>query len=104
VFWTHPCGAPPPPPRALQGNNVTASTPGYAGSPTCIDPITNASTCDAFAYPVGDKAVYNNGMTDIDAYAPVREEWTAAGVADRRVATAAAWAPAPILHPCPALT
>lgn len=47
------------------------STYGFAGTPgSCTDPGTNASTCDNYAYPVGDKVTYDNGMTDANAYAP----------------------------------
>ncbi|KAF8071320.1 cho-1 [Scenedesmus sp. PABB004] len=52
------------------GDNLTAVTPGYAGPLDCVDPATGANTCDNYAYPAGDKAVFNNGMTDVDAYAP----------------------------------
>jgi hypothetical protein len=47
-----------------------AKTPGYAGPINCTDPLTGASTCDNFAYPAGDLAVNNRGMSDADAYAP----------------------------------
>ncbi|GLI60824.1 hypothetical protein VaNZ11_002935, partial [Volvox africanus] len=52
------------------GNNVTATTPGYNGSLTCVDSVTGTSTCDNYAFPQGDKLVNNRGMTDPDAYTP----------------------------------
>jgi hypothetical protein len=52
------------------GDNITAITPGFTGSMDCMDPLTNASTCDNFAFPSGDFAVNPKGMTDMDAYAP----------------------------------
>lgn len=52
------------------GGNATASTPGYSGSPTCVNPVTNASTCDNYAYPLGDQMVYPSSMTSYNAYAP----------------------------------
>ncbi|KAG2486309.1 hypothetical protein HYH03_015013 [Edaphochlamys debaryana] len=52
------------------GNNVTARTPGYTGPVTCVDPATNASTCDNYAYPAGDKLIYPQSMESADAYAP----------------------------------
>lgn len=52
------------------GDNITAITPAYTGPLTCVDPVTNASTCDNFAFPTGDYAVNPRGMTHIDAYAP----------------------------------
>eukprot|EP00775_Hariotina_reticulata_P010197 gene10197-10358_t len=52
------------------GEGLHAITPGYSGPLDCVDPLTNASTCDNFAYPVGDMAVNNRGMLDADAYAP----------------------------------
>ncbi|PNH07656.1 hypothetical protein TSOC_005846 [Tetrabaena socialis] len=58
------CIDPPPAPRPQ------ARTPGYTGPSSCVDPVSGASTCDNFAYPVGDKLVFSSGMTDPDAYAP----------------------------------
>jgi hypothetical protein len=52
------------------GGGLVAKTPGYAGPINCTDPLTGASTCDNFAYPAGDLAVNNRGMSDADAYAP----------------------------------
>ncbi|PNW87979.1 hypothetical protein CHLRE_01g009400v5 [Chlamydomonas reinhardtii] len=72
--FTHdpqPHAAPPSLGFALDlGNNVTAITPGYAGPLDCVDPVTNASTCDNYAYPVGDQIIWPNAMTNFDAYAP----------------------------------
>jgi hypothetical protein len=68
---TCPCPALPSKGFALPlGDGLHAVTPGYTGDLSCVDPVTNASTCDNFAYPAGDKAVHPHGMTDVDAYAP----------------------------------
>jgi hypothetical protein len=52
------------------GSSAQARTPGYTGPADCIDSGTGQRTCDNFAYPTGDYAVYLKGMTDPDAYAP----------------------------------
>jgi hypothetical protein len=52
------------------GDGLHAITPGYSGPLDCMDPLTNGSTCDNYAYPVGDVAVNKRGMLDADAYAP----------------------------------
>jgi hypothetical protein len=52
------------------GDGLVARTPGYSGPVDCKDPVTEARTCDNFAYAAGDMAVNTRGMTDVDAYAP----------------------------------
>ncbi|EFJ45094.1 hypothetical protein VOLCADRAFT_94586 [Volvox carteri f. nagariensis] len=72
-MMTHESGPQAAPPSlgfALDLGNITATTPGYSGPLNCSDPVTGASTCDNYAYPQGDKLVYDNGMTDPNAYAP----------------------------------
>lgn len=54
-----------------EANNITAITPGFTGPLDCsADPVTGASTCDNYAYPIGDHLVYPRSMEDPDAYAP----------------------------------
>jgi hypothetical protein len=52
------------------GPNVTAVTPGFKGPLDCAPDAAGRSTCDNFAYPNGDFAVFPGSMTDPDAYAP----------------------------------
>lgn len=52
------------------GGNVTAVTPGFKGPLDCAPGPDGSPTCDTFAYPEGDHAIWPNSMTSADAYAP----------------------------------
>jgi Na+/proline symporter len=52
------------------GGNVTAVTPDFAGPLDCAPDKFGNPTCDNYAYPVGDHAVFPGAMTNADAYAP----------------------------------
>ena len=52
------------------GGNVTALTPGFKGPLDCAPDKFGNPTCDNYAYPVGDHAVFPGAMTEVDAYAP----------------------------------
>ncbi|KIY96757.1 hypothetical protein MNEG_11203 [Monoraphidium neglectum] len=52
------------------GPNVTAVTPGFAGPLDCAPDKFGNPTCDNFAYPAGDHAIWPGAMTNVDAYAP----------------------------------
>jgi len=75
----------PTPPRALPCPSGTGlrHDARLCWPPELHGPGGRAETCEQLAYPVGDMAVNNRGMIDVDAYAPfpnaILLNWATAG-------------------------